>query len=109
MNKYWLTSIPLVAILPVIAWQIKDRYISADANEWLLLIKDGELRKAAVGMHWLFGHIHSFSLYYSFSLLQFLVFDHHVLNHLDLHLDDLQIGEGSNYFAFHLQSDERLL
>ena len=34
----------------MMTYQIKNRYISADTNEWLLLIKDDELRKGAVGI-----------------------------------------------------------
>ena len=45
-----VVSTLLAGVLLVVAWQIKSRYVSADANEWLLLIKDGKLRKGAVGI-----------------------------------------------------------
>lgn len=39
-----------VLIVTVAGGQIKSRYVSASANEWLLLIKDGKLRKKGVGI-----------------------------------------------------------
>ena len=37
------------ALVGSVGMEIKNRYIAAEPNEWLLLIKDGELVKKGVG------------------------------------------------------------
>ena len=44
-----IVSCFVVLITMLLGWQFKSRWISAAPNEWLLLIKDGELRKKGVG------------------------------------------------------------
>eukprot|EP00483_Globobulimina_turgida_P011488 UN11510 len=40
----------LVILLTILAFHLKTRFVSAQPNEWLLVIKDGELGKCGIGI-----------------------------------------------------------
>jgi len=40
----------LLLMIPIVIWQIKTRWITANANEWLLLVENGKLVQSGIGL-----------------------------------------------------------